>query len=119
MSLGGHPRPWILRADGSVRPVGSPGTLLGLFDDPVVVNETIHLDPGDGVVLFTDGVIDARGPGGLLSEESIAEVLRDVAGAPPDAVVSALERSSVDAGRRGMPDDVAILALRVRRAAAP
>ena len=112
VALGGHPRPWVLRRDGSVRPIGAPGTLIGLFDDPFAVNETVHLDPGDGMVLFTDGVTDARGPRGVLGDEVLAEVLRSVAAAPADEVVLALEQSSIDVGARGVQDDVAILALR-------
>ena len=97
----------------SVRPIGAPGTLIGLFDDPFAVNETVHLDPGDGMVLFTDGVTDARGPRGVLGDEVLAEVLRSVAGAPADEVVLALEQASIDVGVREVQDDVAILALRV------
>jgi serine phosphatase RsbU (regulator of sigma subunit) len=113
VALGGHPRPWVLRGDGTVRPIGAPGTLIGLFEDPFAVNETVHLDPGDGLVLFTDGVTDANAPRGILGDEALAEVLRDVARAPAGEVVLALERSSIDAGGRGVRDDVAILALRV------
>jgi PAS domain-containing protein len=55
----GHPLPMLVR-DGAVTDVGRAGPLTGAFDDhdawPV---ETVELRPGDVLVLYTDGVLDA------------------------------------------------------------
>ena len=65
VSLAGHPRPVILRADGSVQEVGSPGTFLGVFEDVEVFDEVADLLPGDALVLFTDGCsVDPTWPEG-------------------------------------------------------
>ena len=42
ISTGGHPLPLVLRADGSVEPVGAPGTLLGIVPDPNLEDHTGH-----------------------------------------------------------------------------
>ena len=62
----GHQPGFILDAAGNVRrTLESTGTPLGLFpDDTFPVGEEIELAPGDLVLLVTDGVMDARDPGG-------------------------------------------------------
>jgi serine phosphatase RsbU (regulator of sigma subunit) len=57
VSLGGHPRPALWHA-GTVRFVGTPGTLLGLVE-PTLSSEAVTLEAGDVLVLYTDGVTDA------------------------------------------------------------
>src|SRR3954447_19647602 len=47
ISMGGHPLPVLLRADGSVELVGAPGTLLGIVPDPNLDDYAVTLDPGD------------------------------------------------------------------------
>ncbi len=59
--LAGHFPPIVLRADGSTERIGKPGSLLGVL--PKVRLHDVHgeLRPGDGLVLFTDGLIEDRG----------------------------------------------------------
>jgi PAS domain S-box-containing protein len=59
----GHPHPLLVR-DGSALPVGTPGPLLGVVDNPVWNPVELEIEPGDQLVLYTDGVIEARGEGG-------------------------------------------------------
>lgn len=56
----GHPLPLLLR-DGAVEEVGAPGPLLGAFEGATWKPQTLRLGAGDQLVLFTDGVIEARG----------------------------------------------------------
>jgi sigma-B regulation protein RsbU (phosphoserine phosphatase) len=49
VSSGGHPLPIVLRADGTLHTAGSPGTLLGVFEDPTLVAEAIDLGPTSAV----------------------------------------------------------------------
>ena len=107
----GHPSPLLRRADGSVEPVGGRGTLLGVFDDPELDIETTTMGPGDILMLYTDGVTDAwRDTGG---EDRLVGML---AGLPDDAtaeqVVEQTKRAALRQ-RRGNPDDIAILVLRL------
>ncbi len=63
LATGGHPLPYVLRADGTVEAVGEPGTLLGVLPDVRLSDTAIQLGHGDLLVLYTDGVTEARGPG--------------------------------------------------------
>jgi phosphoserine phosphatase RsbU/P len=61
ISSAGHPLALVHRADGRVQPFGQPGTLLGIFPHPELHDSRGLLRGGDSLVLFTDGVTEARG----------------------------------------------------------
>ena len=50
---------WSLRAGGAVETAGAPGTLLGIVREPEISEERVALAPGDALVLYTDGVVEA------------------------------------------------------------
>jgi phosphoserine phosphatase RsbU/P len=60
ISSAGHPLALIRRADGHVKAVGQPGTLLGLLPNPDLSDTRQLLRPGDSMILFTDGVTESR-----------------------------------------------------------
>jgi sigma-B regulation protein RsbU (phosphoserine phosphatase) len=64
----GHNPPRLKRcADGSVASLDAVGGLpLGLFDDVVYEQATVPLIPGDQVVFYTDGIVEATNPDGLM-----------------------------------------------------
>jgi serine phosphatase RsbU (regulator of sigma subunit) len=114
VALAGHPQPLLVRTDGCVTEVGQAGGLLGFGDEIDVAEETFELNPGDTLLLYTDGVTDAGAPRNRLGEDGLETLLRDHAKAPlgvllPTVVNAALARS---AGR--LRDDLALLAVRVR-----
>jgi PAS domain S-box-containing protein len=76
VASGGHPLPLVLRADGRVDAVGTPGSLLGIMPDPQLSDDSVRLDPGDAIVLYTDGVTDAHAPERVLSPADLAGLLR-------------------------------------------
>lgn len=58
-SIAGHPRPLLLRNGKSVKTLaGEPSVPLGLGTAPELVEEV--LEPGDQLLLFTDGLVEAR-----------------------------------------------------------
>lgn len=101
VALGGHPRP-ALWHDGTVRFVGTPGTLLGLVE-PTLSSEAVSLEPGDVLVLYTDGVTDAaEAP---LDERALGDVISATLSAHDvDAAPEAL-RAEVRRRRPGGSDD--------------
>jgi PAS domain S-box-containing protein len=118
VASGGHPLPILVRADGRAGTVGVTGTLIGVFAEVRSSTETVQLQPGDTVVLYTDGVTDQRPPHGLTAEEVAGLVQRAAAGAATaDATAEAL-RAAIEAIRpipdRG--DDIALVVLRARLA---
>jgi serine phosphatase RsbU (regulator of sigma subunit) len=118
VASGGHPLPLVLRADGRVDAVGTPGSLLGIMPDPQLSDDSVRLDPGDAIVLYTDGVTDAHAPERVLSPADLAGLLRECAGLDAAAIAERVERGATASVAGEAPaeprDDVAILVLRVR-----
>jgi len=113
LSLGGHPPALVLRADGSVEPLGEPGTLVGVFADPVFSEVSVELAPGDLLLLYTDGVTEAGAVGSEIGEDGLAELLAGLAGRSAEDVVAGVEAAAV-AIQDGQPrDDIALVALRI------
>jgi PAS domain S-box-containing protein len=110
---GGHPLPLLLRADGSVQPVGEPGTLLGVVSDPTFEDRSLSLSPGDALVFYTDGVIEGRGGNSSLDENGLARLVAACAGAGADAIAAQVEDAAVEAQDGSPRDDIAVLVLRV------
>jgi PAS domain S-box-containing protein len=102
----GHPGPTIARQTGAIEEVDCPGVLLGVSDNNVYGLQTIVLNPGDLVVFYTDGLVEAERDirRGL---ERLREALRreDVKNAEDPAL------GIFEAVLAGLPirDDVAIL----------
>jgi PAS domain S-box-containing protein len=114
ISSGGHPLPLLLRADGSVEPVGVPGTLLGVVADPDLEDRALTLGPGDTLVFYTDGVIETRASSnGVLDERRLAELIATCAGRGPDAIAAKVEDAAVLTQNGNPKDDIAVLVLRV------
>ncbi|HVF76034.1 MAG TPA: SpoIIE family protein phosphatase [Acidimicrobiales bacterium] len=113
VSLGGHPPPVVLRADGSARVVGRPGTILGILENPALYDHAVHLNPGDALVFYTDGVTEARRGDEQFGEERLLQAVQSAAGLAADAVAATVE-GAVDEFRTGEArDDLAILVVRV------
>ncbi len=113
ISCGGHPLPLLLRVDGTVEPVGAPGTLLGVVPDPNLEDRTVTLAPGDTLVFYTDGVIESRVGEGVLDERRLAELVATCAGSGPDAIASRVEEAAVMSQNGRPKDDIAVLVLQV------
>jgi serine phosphatase RsbU (regulator of sigma subunit) len=114
VSMGGHPLPLLLRADGTVETVGAPGTLLGVVGDPHLEDHEVLLERGDTLVFYTDGVIESRaGSNGVLDERRLAELVATCAGLDADAIAAKVEEAAV-LSQKGRPkDDIAVLVLRI------
>jgi phosphoserine phosphatase RsbU/P len=113
LSIAGHPLPLIRRADRSIESSTSHGIVLGAVDDPRLGEEHIRLGQGDTLVLYTDGVVEARVDGELFGEERLRTL---VAEGPldADALAAAIERA-VREFSPALADDTAILVLGPQR----
>ena len=75
-SNAGHPAPILVRATGEVQRLGEGGALLGVFRDWKYQQAQADLDPGDRLLLFTDGIVEAEDPNGVeFGEERLREFL--------------------------------------------
>jgi serine phosphatase RsbU (regulator of sigma subunit) len=112
VACGGHPPALLRHADGSVEEVGHHGTLLGLVRDPRLEDERRDLAPGDTLVLYTDGITEARAPDRVLESADLRSALGAVE--PPTAQRIVEHLAALAVGKEGTPprDDIALLALR-------
>ena len=104
----GHPLPYLIH-DGEARPVGRTGPLLGAFEQGHWLAAAVDIQPGDVLVLYTDGVLDARGPDSRFGEERLQQALSGVATA--DQAVERIEAALRDFAGLDPDDDIAVLAI--------
>jgi sigma-B regulation protein RsbU (phosphoserine phosphatase) len=104
----------LLCADGEVRRAGYPGRAVGVFEEPKLIDQETRLNPGDALVLFTDGVTEARSPGGgFFGEERLAALLRSSTGLDAASLAACIESAVLEFREDGESDDIAILVLRM------
>jgi len=66
----------------------APGLLLGVKVATPYVTRVIPIGPGDRLIMFTDGITEARrADGEQFGEQQISALARTCAGAPPEDVV--------------------------------
>jgi PAS domain S-box-containing protein len=104
----GHPLPLVLRRDGRVEEIGRPGTLLGFIDPPRIVDVHTRLEPGDALVLYTDGLTEVPTDGGVIGTARVREALADCAGLGPDEIAGRLEGMTMRLQTGPPRDDVAV-----------
>ncbi|WP_112311238.1 PP2C family protein-serine/threonine phosphatase [Pseudogemmobacter bohemicus] len=109
----GHPHPLILRAGGGVERVGQGGLPVGLIEDARYEEISLHLAPGDRLVLISDGVSECPDPSGTeLGEEAAAELIRRASNPDPGILLENLVALLAEfAGVDQFPDDVSGLVL--------
>ncbi|MGH3404246.1 MAG: SpoIIE family protein phosphatase [Streptosporangiaceae bacterium] len=84
-----------------------------MWDEAEFVTGTIRLGPGDTLLLFTDGLTEARTPGaGRYGDQALSALAANLAPATADAAITAITALLVGLGTR-VEDDTAVLALGV------
>jgi phosphoserine phosphatase RsbU/P len=86
---GGHCPPLVLRRDGTIEEIPSTGPLLGILRTPSWVTFTTHLEPGDALLLYSDGVTESLLDGEELGVEGLRKLVEKV-GACPRSIAEAL-----------------------------
>ncbi len=113
----GHSYALLLRG-GAVEPLAMDADLpLGLFGDAEYRSQPFSLTPGDRLLLFTDGVLEAATEDGVaFGDARLSALLRDTSGERPGEAVRLLTRAVME-HRGGGPllDDVTAVCLDYRR----
>lgn len=117
ISSGGHPRPLLQRCDGSVTEVDMPtGRLLGAAEGNLELSDTqLILAPGDSLVLYTDGITEARADDGkLFGRDRLCQVIGGLRSGPTLDVAAERIRMAVElyTGSSSLQDDLTLLLLR-------
>ena len=117
---GGHCRPFVVHADGSsteLPPTG--GIVLGLSADYAYAQKSAQLEPGETLIMYSDGVSEAQNPQG--DEFGTERLRRLFEGSPPGSAQAAneavLTAVTAFAGQSAQSDDITCLALHRRGAA--
>lgn len=115
VATGGHPPAYHLRSFGAVEAVQPKGgMLIGALAEAHFASRSIHLAPGEGLFLYTDGLTEARTLGGeMIGEAGLTRFLS--ARTAPVSAAAVIEDTIglLDAIPHGAGDDVALLALSV------
>jgi serine phosphatase RsbU (regulator of sigma subunit) len=108
----GHPRPKLLRPDGSVGAIPARGLALGIEPAQEYDETRIELPLGGFVVLYTDGVVETRRDGELYGTERLEALLVERHGLPADALARAvIEDCRYYAGDE-LSDDCAVVVIK-------
>ena len=111
---GGHEPPRVVRANGTVRTMLPPtGPAVGMLPEIPFTAGTIVLQPGETLLVLTDGITESRAPNGMLFGDDATDALLTE---PADSAEILLDRvlDAVHAHAAGDPaaDDVTLLAVR-------
>ncbi|MDX1541294.1 MAG: SpoIIE family protein phosphatase, partial [Geminicoccaceae bacterium] len=117
---GGHNPPYLKRADGRVEPLAAEGFAVGVVPGAFYQTKTTRLEPGDAIILYTDGVTEAFSPAG---EEFTDGRLHDLLSATEVERAEPLVRRIVDCvndfvGEGTQSDDITCMAVVYRHEAA-
>jgi sigma-B regulation protein RsbU (phosphoserine phosphatase) len=113
LAVGGHTPPLLLRADGGVEIPREHGPLLGVIERPSFPVTEILLEPGDALLLYTDGLIE-RNPL-VEDEERLAAIVGRLRGAGAAELLAELEDATLGPEPRSPRDDVALVIIKQPR----
>ena len=107
-SAAGHP-PMLLLREGKVCEVLENGLMLAAFDFAAYTTAAQKLQPGDRLLLYTDGIVEAASAGGdFFGQESLSALMRQTSGVAPaaaaDRIISAVQQWAVS-----QDDDLTVL----------
>ncbi|MDQ3979189.1 MAG: SpoIIE family protein phosphatase [Actinomycetota bacterium] len=115
LASAGHPPALVLRDDESVEELPTGGLMLGVFADVSLVDHHVRLNPGDALVLYTDGTFEARDRAGeQFGSERLTALLGTCAGRSASGIARRLELAVLDHRGEVTADDLAIVVVRCR-----
>lgn len=118
MVQAGHPHPVLQRADGRIEEIGAGGMPIGVVEDPIFDEIEFTMQPGDRLMVASDGVIEARSPAGhLLGEEGLRAIMQTNAFLSGHAFLESMAWSVSEYCRGERPDDMSAVLLEYRKSA--
>jgi sigma-B regulation protein RsbU (phosphoserine phosphatase) len=109
----GHLPPIVLGADGTVRRLGTGGTVVGLFPDCDYAEETVELYPGDIFIAFSDGITEPENEFGEFGEDRLIETVAANRHQPLERITEHVISAVQDwIGSTEQPDDITVVLAR-------
>jgi len=110
----GHNPPILARSDGTTLELDGDGAAIGFLDEVEFEERAETIRPGDCLLLFTDGVVEAMDPvDEPFGEERLAETVSAMAGAGAQALIDTIVSALNDfTGGSHQRDDITMVALR-------
>jgi serine phosphatase RsbU (regulator of sigma subunit) len=118
LTCAGHLPPLIVRDGGQVEQADTRGTLVGVLPSITVQSFETSLAPGETCVLYTDGVVEARGDslgGYMFGEQRLKAALAECAGMSAEAVVERVMVLATQWVGQEVHDDIAVVAITAPR----
>jgi PAS domain S-box-containing protein len=110
MAIAGHPSPLLVRPDQPCVEWGSSGPLIG-FEHSEFISASMTLEPGEVLVLYTDGLTDAHAPRRFLRSEELCRSVDELERLSVGDVLDGLLARAGDAAGDVPRDDIALLGL--------
>jgi serine phosphatase RsbU (regulator of sigma subunit) len=111
----GHPPARIVDPRGRITQLGATGLPLGIEPDQAYEEERALLEPGSVVVLYTDGVVEARRGGELYGEERLDRLLAEARGLPAQELAAEILADCRAFAGGELADDCAVVCLKLAR----
>jgi PAS domain S-box-containing protein len=111
IACAGQPDPLILRAHGDIERVPPGGPPCGAFPDVTYPDHDAVLGPGEAVVFYTDGVLDAGAPRRQLTIPDLVSALSGPRPGPAEAIADTVADIAAEYGANDARDDIAVLVL--------
>jgi len=113
-SNAGHNPPLLMHTDGSYQWLETGGTILGAFPNQVYAEERVPLEPGDRLILYTDGLTEShKGDDVEFGNDRLVDLVRSTITKTPreirDAIVARVEAWA----GTPLPDDLTVLVIGV------
>ncbi len=111
---GGHNPPYLLRGSGEIETLSEGGLLLGILPEAEYSCGTVRLEPGDILLIYSDGVTEAMSSTSEeFGEDRLREFLRESRALSPVDMVDSLIQRVREFSNRGKPtDDVTVVVMR-------
>ena len=114
-SSAGHEPPVVCNVDKNIEELQVTGAMLGVIEDAEYSERVYKLRSGDSVVMFTDGITEARRDSSdFFDKEGIIKHLMRCCDAPPEDIASALLEAATLYAGGSLQDDAAIVVLGYR-----
>jgi phosphoserine phosphatase RsbU/P len=115
ISSAGHPLALVHAANGDVHEFGRPGTLLGVLAHPELHDSERLLRAGDSLILFSDGVTEARGAldRDLYGDERLRRLVGRLGDVTAAATAEAIQLATLAFSGGRLSDDTVALVLKV------